>query len=255
MRVLLLLGCWSLMAQEGLVLEKEAALGKRLAEDVRRQTTAVDAPGAQRYVERLAERIAAELQGSKLPFTFSLVTEDSCQTIHEPVVLPGGYVFVSAALFAAAEDESEFAGMLAHAIVHVVEGPWPRPAVKAQGLPLIFLGGWSGKCSAGLAVPLAYLESQRKAERDADALVVGAMARAGFDPQALARYIDRVQPAASKYSPLPDREDRLTAIRSEIGKLARVDYKASGAFASVKEEVRRLAEPVRPRTVPSLIRK
>jgi predicted Zn-dependent protease len=35
---------------------------------------------------------------------------------HEPAALAGGYVFVLSGLFLAAQDEAEFAGMLAHAM-------------------------------------------------------------------------------------------------------------------------------------------
>src|SRR5262245_17734472 len=94
-------------------------------------------------------------------FTFSVIAEDPCTTVHEPAALPGGYVFVSAALFLAAQNEAEFAGMVAHAIVHIAERHGTQAtrgqAVNYAGVPLIFMGGWGGFCAEGLAVPRGFV--------------------------------------------------------------------------------------------------
>jgi predicted Zn-dependent protease len=115
-------------------LEKEAALGKQLAAEVRQRTTPIQNPAAQDYVNRLGNRLASHTD-TKVPFTFSVVAEDPCSTTHEPVALPGGYVFVPAALFIAAQDEAEFAGMLAHSIMHVAARHGTRMATPTQKSP------------------------------------------------------------------------------------------------------------------------
>src|SRR5262249_7330236 len=158
-------------------------------------------------------------------FTFSMVGEDPCPTVHEPVALPGGYVFVPAALFLAAQDEAEFAGMLAHTMEHVAERHGTRQATRGQlinyaSVPLVFMGSSTG-CASDVAVPLGYLNFQRDFERQADFLALRAMARAGFDPNALVRYIERVQPSPSTIvstalSPLPARDQRIAIIMSAI---------------------------------------
>jgi predicted Zn-dependent protease len=184
--------------------------------------------------------------------------------IHEPAALPGGYVFVPAALFLAAQDEAEFAGMLAHAMQHVSRrhGMQQGRATDNANRPVVYMGGWSGGCAETPAVPRGSLTLQRSNELEADFLAVQTMAHAGFDPMALVRYIERVQgrpdgTVSQADSPLPDRDQRLTTMRSAIEKLPAVEYAAAaGEFAAVQQEVRRLAAaPARSMTPPSLMRK
>jgi predicted Zn-dependent protease len=209
----------------------------------------------QTYIDRLGQKIAAQFQDATFPFSFSVFAEDPCPSIHEPATLPGGYVFVPAALFLAARDEAEFAAMLAHAMAHIVKRHGTRaatrdPATNSGAIPLIFFGGWAGSCSN--LVPLAFQASLRANELEADALAIETVAKAGFDPQALWRYLERVQ------VPLPDRDQRLSLISSAIEKLPSVAYTAASAdeFASARQEVRRLSErPALPDRPPTLKRK
>jgi beta-barrel assembly-enhancing protease len=257
-------------------LEKEAGLGKQLAAGFRRRTTQIDKPIVQEYLDRLGQKLAAQMPEARFPFTFSAIADDVCRATHEPAALPGDYVFVPTSLFLAAQDEAEFAGMLAHAMEHIAQRHGTREAAREtsreatrgsminnSSIPVIFMGGFSGNCSEGQSIPLGFITSQKSNELEADSLAVRTMARAGFDPSALARYIQRVQvrPAgttSNAYSPLPDRDQRLAAMLSTIEKLPPVNYAAAppDEFAAAQQEVRRLSEPpVRARTPPSLMRK
>jgi beta-barrel assembly-enhancing protease len=244
--------------------EKEAALGRQLATELRARTTSIASPNIQSYVDRLGHRLASRLPNAGVPFTFSVIAEDPCPTIHEPGALPGGYVFVPAALFLAAQDEAEFAGMLAHAMAHIAERHGTRQATRGAivnyaSTPLIFAGGWGGCPSGG--VPLGFLAFQRGFERQADLLAVQTMAHAGFDPNGLVRYIERVQlPPSGQtpqvFSPLPARDERVAAMLSGIASLPAVDYPVApgGEFGATQQQVR-AAVPARTYHPPSLIRK
>jgi predicted Zn-dependent protease len=224
--------------------EKEAALGRQLAARFRERTTPVDSPAVQSYIDRLGQRIAAQVPDARFAFRFSVIADDHCPAIHEPVALPGGSVFVPAALVIAAQDEAELAGMLAHAIHHIHQRH-AATTVNQAGVPLIYVGSWAGTC-AELLMPRGLLPRRRSYELEADALGVQTMARAGYDPMALVRYIERVhlQPGpATRSSALPDREERLAALRSVIETLRPAGYAApTGELAAVQEELRRLME-------------
>lgn len=261
---------WPLIAQSPLgptghgvnfySLEKEAALGRQLAADFHQQTTPIDSETAQNYLDHLGQRIAAQVPDAAFPYTFSVIADDPCRAVHEPVTLPGGYVFVPAALFLAAQDEAEFAGMLAHAMQHVAQRHLTREATLVQlansaSTQQTLIGGWVGGCAEGPAIPLAILAFQRSYESAADTLGVQTMAHAGFDPMALVRYIQRVQPETTNvtqkaFSPLPDREARIAHMRSIIERLPPATYAApSEEFAAVQQELRRWVE----RRAPSLL--
>src|SRR5258707_6777372 len=151
---LLLLFALTLSAQERQVgqgvsfysVEKEAAIGASLARDVRQNTTAIERPVVLEYVQRIGGKLAAQLT-SPLSYTFSVIADDRGGPTHEPLSLPGGYIFVSSRLILTARNEAEFAGMLAHAMAHVAERHATRQSTRGQvangaSIPLIFMGGW-----------------------------------------------------------------------------------------------------------------
>ncbi len=253
----------SLTAQQPLSVPKEEALGRHLADELRKQTKPLGSLAAQNYVERLGERITAHAPDIRSALTFSVIADDPCRAVHEPVALPGGYCFVPAALFLAAQDEAEFTGMLAHAIGHIALPHGFRPAaqgpiVNYSSIPLIFMGGLSS-CSESQAMPVAFAAATRNAELEADSWAAQTLARAGVDPNALVRYLGRVQakPASPGTSLLPSADQRIAALLPVLTKLP-----VSGSapahtpeFAAVQQEVRGLAEVQRRHTPPSLVRK
>jgi predicted Zn-dependent protease len=243
-------------AQKPTSIEKEGELGLQLASDFREHTTSIASPTAEQYVEDLGQKLALQVPKTGFSFTFGIIADDPCPTIHEPAAFPGDHIFVPVALFVAAHDEAEFAGMLAHAMAHAQQ-PWRRELVPSAGVFMSGIGCFSGLAvpSSGLPVPAGFLKFQRTLESEADLLAVQTMSSTGFDPNALVRYTTRIQPqvpgARAAFSPLPLREDRIVSMSSAIAKLSPRTYTASttGEFEAVREEVIRLtpsAPPARP---------
>ncbi len=203
---------------------KQTALGQRLAQEFRRKTTPVETAAVSEYVQQVGDNLAAHFPGG-WTYRIETIREDQGGATHEPVAFPGGFIFVPAELIAAARNEAEFAGMLAHAMAHVVSG--------APGMT------WN---AAGLGVPVGVLGLQRANEAQADALAVKAMAAAGYDPAGLASYLRRLQPASG----------RVAAILAEIRQLPARTYHAGLEFSLVQSEVR---VPVAERPAPTLFRK
>jgi len=249
--------------------EKEVALGAELANEFRRNSTPLESSAAQQYVERIGRQLSPYFPDPP-PFTYKFsITIDAGDTIHlhEPCAFPGGFIFVPAGLFSSAQDEAEFAGVLAHAIAHVAARHGIRMAGSGlignhASIPLIFLGGWAGTCTdAEFLLPVEYLRFARANELHADQLAVKAMARVGYDPVALKRYIRRQQieteGKASTVSPLPPRGDRLKSLDAAIAVLPPGTYSGGPEFGRVRQEVRELANSLQPSSVrkrPSLQR-
>jgi len=164
-----------------------------------------------------------------LPFHFSVMKDDPCPATHEPVALPGGYIFLPAALFLEAHDEAEFAGMLAHSMEHIARRHVTRLASVSGNMPLLFVGGWNGGCGD---TPLGFVATQRRNELDADAAAIETLARADFDARAFVRYIERVE---------TDDIGRVAAMQPLIQKLYVSGYEVpSGDFVAIHREVLRL---------------
>ena len=152
----------------------------------------------------MGAKLAAQFPGG-WTYRIETIREDQRGATHEPAAFPGGFIFVPADLITTARNEAEFAGMLAHAMAHVVVG--------APGMT------WN---AAGLGVPMGVLGLQRANEAEADALAVKAMAAAGYDPAGLASYLRRVQPASG----------RVAAIQAEIRQLPARTYHAGVEFSA-----------------------
>jgi predicted Zn-dependent protease len=226
--------------------EKEAALGAMLARETLDRARQVQSPAAQAYLARLGRRLAAELPSGGPAYTFEILAHAG-NSLQQPAVLPGGYIFVPAALFTTAGNEAEFAGVFAHALAHAAERHGVRTAQRGEvlnlaSIPIIFLGGWSGIDGPETLLPAGLARIGRELEIEADRLAVRAMAQAGFDPRAFLGYIDRRQAEDSALgSPLPPRERRLSEISQAIAELPTLSYSSdTDEFEQVREEVRAL---------------
>jgi predicted Zn-dependent protease len=184
--------------------DKVAALGRALAEEVDRHTTPVQAPEVQNYVARLGAKIAAQLPAPSRSFTFSVVSTGEDNALHEPFAIPGGYIFVPSTLLLTARDEAEFAGMLAQAMARV-----PVLIQSSTGtIPVVYVDSFDD------VLPIGMIDRRRERELQADASATLLLSRAGFDPAALLRYVERVQPLDRPRSPVPARPAALSVPRS-----------------------------------------
>jgi predicted Zn-dependent protease len=199
--ILLLIFAMDALAQDLTLAAREAGLGAQMSGEVRRTSSLIRDPAVRSYVSHLATKLI----GPQFLLTLE-VTDDDRGFTHEPIWLPGGYMFVSAALIRTARDEAEFAGMFAHALAHEINHDNMRIAARMQTgtIPLIFLGGepWPG-----LGPSIGQL---RPFEQQADEQAVKMISDIGYDPEALVRYIARVSPADT---------ERLEAIRKAVGDL------------------------------------
>lgn len=218
--------------------EKEAALGAQLAADVRRQTHAVDDPAIRDYIQSLGGQLAAQVHGGPSIWSFAVISDDVGGSTREPLAIPGGYIFISLHLIAAANDEAELAGMLAHSMAHVSERHGARMATRSQNsatIPLVYIGGWSG-------FPVGLAKIQRANELDADRVGLRIMSEAGYDPRAFLSYIRRTAG-----------EERIAALEESVAGLPARNYPPNAAFARIHARARELtAQPKR--EPPSLLR-
>ncbi len=212
-------------------LEKEMALGRQLAQEVRRQAKILDDPIITEYVNRLGQNLVRN-SDAKVPFTFEVIDGPEVNAF----ALPGGYVFVYTGLIKMADEEDEFAGALAHEIAHVAARHMTRNATKGQlaqigTIPLsIALGGWGGyaaRQAAGVGIPMSLLRFQRKDETEADYLGVQYMYAAGYDPNGAVSIFEKLEALQRKepgavsrlFATHPMDADRISKTQEEIQKI------------------------------------
>jgi predicted Zn-dependent protease len=218
------------IALTGQTFSRDSALGEQLANELLRSTPAIESPQIQGYVAQIGQKLAAQGASRGFPFRFTVVVKGDAKSAYEPISLPGGFVFVPTKLIIAAHDEAEFAGMLAQAIAR------QTPRFEQPGkIPLILVSGTAS------FLPSSALEQYRQVELDADQRAVAIMSRAGFDPEALVRYLDRVQLESGVRSPLPARSERIAALQRVIRGLPLANYSQSEEFYEIQEATRRIA--------------
>jgi predicted Zn-dependent protease len=184
-------------------LEQEQQMGKKYAQLVDRNTKLLKDPLTTEYVNRLAQHIVRN-SDAKVPFIVKVIDSDDINAF----ALPGGYLYVNTGLILAAEDEAELAGVMSHEIAHVAARHATRQMTRATmfdlaSLPLIFVGGGVGaaiQSTMSFVKPLGMTKFTRSFETEADYLGVQYLYKAGYDPQSLVSFFERVS-AMEKHRP------------------------------------------------------
>lgn len=231
-------------------LEKEVALGRQLAMEVDRESKLITDPFINEFVNRITQNIVLN-SDAKVPFTVKVIDSEEVNAF----ALPGGFLYVNRGLIEAADNEAEIAGVMAHEIAHVtarhgVEQASKGTLINYASIPLIFLGGIGGYAiqqAAGLAIPLGFLKFSRGAEKEADRLGAQYMWAAGYDPQALSSFFEKLKAKDKKkpgtlsklFSTHPYTGDRITEVQKLVAKFPeRGEYQLSTSeFKDVKTRV------------------
>jgi len=230
--------------------EKEVAFGRQMAMEVDRDSKHITDPVVLEFVNRVTQNIVLH-SDAKIPFTVKVLDSDEVNAF----ALPGGFLYVNRGLIEAADSEAELAGVMSHEIAHVtarhgMEQYSKGTFINYASIPLLFFGGLPGyivQQVAGLAVPLTFLKFSRGAEKEADRLGAQYMWAAGYDPQALSTFFEKLKAQDKKkpgtlsklFSTHPYTGDRIKEVEKLVAKFPdRNEYQLSSSeFMDVKNRV------------------
>lgn len=223
-------------------LEQEIQLGRQGVAEVESKLPLLPADHPMsKYIASLGMKLADSAPGFKFPYTFKVVREKSVNAF----ALPGGPIYVHTGLIEAA-TESELAGVMGHEISHVVMRHSTRQAsrqMRAQ-LPLAILGGALGMGVGGLAGSLAqmgmsfasgsvFMKYSRDAETEADMVGAQIIYDAGYDPQAVVSFFNKLKEQSGKsrgpqfLSSHPDPGNRAKEITRMLSRFPAKQYQQS----------------------------
>jgi Zn-dependent protease with chaperone function len=187
--------------------QQDVQIGREAAQEVLRQYPIIKDEKIQIYLTKLGDRLVAaappELNEPVYEYSFTPVNLKEINAF----ALPGGPMFVHRGMFDAAASEAEVAGVMAHELSHVLLRHGTANATKAQNpwLALGQLAGAVGGAVVGGAAGSAIAESaqfglgtlmlrySRDFEKQADLMGAQIMARAGYDPRALAHMFETIE--------------------------------------------------------------
>lgn len=144
------------------------------------------------YVNSVGQKVAANTERSDVKYKFFVLDTPMVNAF----AMPGGYVYVTRGLLGLANSEAELAGVLAHEIGHVTARHsaerYSQGLVAGLGLAVLGAAVDSAGVSraAGLGSDLMLKSYSRSQEYQADELGVRYLSRAGYDPVAMARFLN-----------------------------------------------------------------
>jgi predicted Zn-dependent protease len=228
---------WNLFSKD-----QDIQLGKEAAAQVEKQYTVARNADLASYVRRIGAKLASTPDAGGFPYSFQVVADKSINAF----ALPGGLTFVHTGLMAAADNEAQVAGVLAHEISHVALRHGTNQASKANliQLPALLASGMLGKSGSmlgqltqlgiGLGANSVLLKFSRTAESDADLLGTRIMAKAGYNPLEMARFFEKLEASGGTHGPQflsdhPNPGNRVKAVEAEIRYLPRGTYNTGNA--------------------------
>ena len=183
--------------------QREREIGRKEAQEVERTVGLVRDRRLVEYVEAIGRRLEQAAARPDITWRWSVADDAEANAF----ALPGGWAYVTRGLLALCNREDEIAGVLAHEMAHVTERHAANRVARATPLAVLFgvSSGLLGMVSptlgevvggAGLAVSgLALAPYSREQEHDADRIGAALAARAGWDPRALADFLDTLERA------------------------------------------------------------
>ena len=248
-------------SSESLSPSTERKLGESIMRDIRRSQAGDEDLDVIAYLDTLGRRLI-DASKSGQDFEFFLVRDSSLNAF----ALPGGFIGVHAGLIAAAESESELAGVLAHEIGHVTQRHIARMLGKSRdagiaqmvGLVLAALAARSNPQATPGLIALGQQMAQdqmlsfsRDAEREADRIGFDTLTRAGFDPQGMVSFFGRIQRASRVYESAapaylrthPLTTERMSDMQARIRQERYKQWPDSLGFRLIRARMQALLDP------------
>lgn len=174
--------------------EREIAVGESIARHIEDQFTLNTDVDLNDRVSKIAERIASVCDRKELVYTVRIID-------HEEEVnafaLPGGFVYLFKELIDKTDSDDEIAGVLAHEIGHITARHAIKRMQAQHGYNLLMalsVATGQGHMASGVSLAFASVISaySRQDEIEADTLAVRYLERAGYDPMAIATFLEKL---------------------------------------------------------------
>ncbi len=201
-------------------------------------------PEFRKYLDSIGQLLAKTVERQDLKYTFTVLNSD----IINAFATPGGYIYVTRGLMALADSEAELAGVLAHELGHLTALHHAKRYGKGLLANILLTGAsivtgqvmpqaQSGIMQAGQIFAVGLLQSfSRENEFESDDLGVRYLARAGYDPGAMAGFLRKLRAHSRLTAKLrgesPDSVDQFNYLATHPAPVERVSRAEANARAT-----------------------
>jgi len=159
------------------------------------------------FVDDLGARLVRSLGDQPFDYRFRVIVNPELNAF----AVPGGYVYIHSGTLLSAGSVDELAGVMAHELGHV-KGRHSARMAADTAIPSLLanIAGIAASAAAGNAAPLVaaqaanvaiQLQYSRQYEDEADRMAVNFLNHAGFGPEGLVRFFERIDLEERKLPP------------------------------------------------------
>ncbi|MEQ1438178.1 M48 family metalloprotease [Fontimonas sp. SYSU GA230001] len=189
---------------------QEKQLGSRVMAQLYAGGYILEDPEITDYISTMGWKLAAASSTAPPPLTFFVVNDRRINAF----ALPGGFIGFNAGLLLAADHESEVAGVMGHELAHVTQRHIARTAEDTEVANVATWLAVIAAIIAGSADPdvvigalslgqtLSYqrqVSYTRAHEQEADRIGILTMSKAGYDPDSMASFFQKLEQQSRLY--------------------------------------------------------
>lgn len=171
---------------------EEEKLGKRIDAEIARGYRILDIPEKKELLEKICEEIGKNTERKEIKYKIRIIDETEINAFS----IPGGYIYVTRAIFDFINSEDELAGILAHEIAHIVHQHSLKKLEKDKKL--------FTKTSLGALIAMLILDKDAEIEpivAAANAIRINALSGYGREMEKEADYSAIKYLSKTKYNP------------------------------------------------------
>ena len=204
----------------------EEKSGRAISKRIEKKFQSVDDWNLQNKIQTIGQKLAAVSDRKDISYHFEILDQKEINAF----ALPGGYVYLFKGLLDKVESDDEIAGVLAHEIGHIAARHTAKRvqgSISLNALAILLARMESdnlSKADAYRALTELMLQYSREDELEADKLAVKYMKIAGYNPQAIVTFLQRLRKIeyekpierAHIYRTHPYIADRIKTVKEEI---------------------------------------
>lgn len=240
--------------------QQEIQVGAEQSQQINSQLPIVQDRAINTYLNILGDSLAKVTSRANLDWHFYMVNTNEFNAF----ALPGGFIYINRGVAERSETLGEFASVVAHEIGHVVLRHSVKQMEQMQGANFgaIALCTLTSVCSTGIgqtginiAGSAIFAKFSRDDEREADAVGIEEMVRAGINPQGMASMFQKLlterqsQPGTvdAFFASHPLEEERINNAKAAVAKINPAIIRSlttnTTAFNDFRNRVRALPRP------------